>query len=472
MNGLLVRFRGAILATAALVAVGSVLWVVDALRPEPPTPDALKPMLYRFEKDELIGVRITRPDRELVLRWVDGDWTIEGQPWKPARSMTRKIAHQLHDLTARAEVVEFEEDLSVYGLGDGAIEVELTMRDGDVHLLQVGDPNPTAVSFYVRPMPAGRVFVVKKSAMDFWRVTLDDFRETRFAVFDADDAVGIDAVVDGRAVSVVRTGELTWEMTAPVAQKASRDAVRLMLGRVAALTAQDVVQDGRSGVERFGLETPQHRIRITLRTSEVVEFEFGDRIEGADPPQAYVYSVQDDAIYVVKDGLLDAYRKTAEEYRNEVLFPGQHEWTVEKMTVRQGTQGAIALDRTSDGWRWPDGQSVPGSTPKRVAGAAADLRAEGFHDTPPPDLGLDVPTASVSMVFQDGGTARVDVGNGWEVEEHGRTRKRSFARIEGDPTIYEVDGMLAEVVADMFREYGRKVERDAERHLDLAPAAP
>jgi hypothetical protein len=360
----------------------------------------------------------------------------------------------------------------VYGLGAGGIEVTVTMRDGDVHRFEVGDPNPTAVSFYVRPLPEGRVFVVKKSAMDFWRLTLDDFRETRFTTFDADDAVGIDAVVDGRAVAVVRTGELTWEMTAPAPQRASRDAVRLMLGRVAAVSAQDVVQDGRADLRRYGLEEPLHRIRISLRSGETVTLEFGAHIEESDPSMSYVYSVEEDAVYVVRDGLLDAYRKTVEEYRNEVLFPGQHEWTVERMAVRQGTQGEIALDRTSDGWRWPDGESVPGSTPKRVAGAAADLRAVGFHDESPPDAGFEVPTASVSMVFDGGEAVRVDIGRSWKVEDPNRSRTRSFARVEGDPTTYEVEGQLVDVVADLFREYGRKQERDAERHLDLAPAAP
>ncbi len=472
MNATLRRFRGALVALIALGAVGATLGIVDAMRPKLPTSDELKPMLYRFEKDDLVGAKIVRPDQSLELTKVEGEWLIAGQPWRPARSMTRKIAHQLHDLTARAEVIEHEENLSVYGLGEDAIHVLLTMRDGDTHEFEVGDPNPTSVSFYIRPLPAGRVFVVKKSSMDFWRVDIDAFRETKFATFDADDAVGIDATVDSRQLSLHRTGELTWEMTAPVTQRASRDAARMMLGRVAALTAQDVVQEGRNGLVRLGADPPKHIVRITMATGDSVTLHFGDPIPETDPSQSYVYSVEEDAVFVVKDGLLDAYRKTVEEYRNEVLFPGNHEWTVERMVVRQGTVNELALERTSDGWRWPDGQSIPGSTPKRVAGAAADLRAVGFHDVVPKGASLEVPTATVVLTFQDGNTARVDVGSSFDVMVRDRTAKRSFVRIEGDPTVYEVDGMLSEVCADLFREYGRKTERDAERHLDLAPSPP
>ncbi len=464
------RFKGAILTGLALAIVATVLNVIQrreeaALR----SPEALKPVIYRFEKDDMMAVRIERPDGVLDMRKVDGEWEMAGVPWRPARSMTRRVAHQLHDLTARAEIVDPNPDRSVYGLGEQAIRVGIALRDGSTLNFVVGDPNPTGVSYYVMPEPGDRVFVVKKSAMDFYRLDLESFRENRFATFDSEDATTVRATVDGRTIAVERTGELTWRMTEPVVMDASRQEARTMLGRVAALTAAAFVEDHPADKARYGLDPAAHRIEVRLATGATFTLEMGSEIPDTDPPQSYAYCVEDDAVYVVRNGLLDAYRKPIDDYRNEVVFPGRHEWNLASMTVWKGSSDALTLRRTSDGWRWPDDQAVPGQTPKRVAGSAADLRVVAW----PTDVtasGLDVPAAIVELAFEDGAVERIELGHTVsESHAEGRDEVRQYVRVGGKPDVFLVGGTLGDVIDDLFREFGRKEERQAERRLDLAP---
>lgn len=464
------RFRGALLTGVALAVVATVVVVIER-REEAAlsSPEALKPILFRFEKDDMMSVRIDRPDGVIDMRKVDGEWEMAGVPWRPARSMTRRVAHQLHDLTARAEVVDPEPDRSVYGLGEQAIRVAISLRDGSTLKFVVGDPNPTGVSYYVMPEPGERVFVVKKSAMDYYRLNLESFRENRFATFDSEDATTVRATVDGRTIAVERTGELTWRMTEPVVMEASRQEARTMLGRVAALTAAAFVEDHPADKARYGLDPAAHRIEVRLTTGATFTLELGSEIPDTDPPQSYAYCVEDDAVYVVRNGLLDAYRKPIDAYRNEVVFPGRHEWNLASMAVRKGTSEVLTLRRTSDGWRWPDDQAVPGQTPKRVASSAADLRVDQWP-ADVADSGLELPAATVELTFDDGVVERIELGQTVaKARPDGRETVQQYARVVGRPDVFLVVGTLGEVIEDLFREFGRKEERQAERRLDLSP---
>lgn len=453
------RFRGTLLALAALIALLGVAALIE-LRPASVPDRAVPDPIFRFEKEDLVGFVIERPGERLAIRNEGGTWTVEGRPWRPNRSMIRRVAHQLHDLDARADVVADTSDPRRYGFGEDATRVEVSLADRRKLGFEVGDPNPTSVSWYMRVTsdgdPNGRIYVVKKSAMDLWRLDAEAFREDRIATFDADEAVRIVATVDGRTVDVERTGEGRYRQRAPVDQPASRDAVRTMLGRISGMRAMGYVADHPTDLARWQLDPPLHRIVVTLDSGETISLRLGAGVPGADPPQRWALLEEDDAVYAIKDGLLDSFRLSDDALRDRELV-GRHEWDLETLGVQRGGE-SVALRRTSDGWRWPDDQAVPGSTPKRVAGRAAELRAVTFPAGPP---ALDPVWATVELGFPDGATTRIDLGARSETEQ--------LARVDGG-SVAEVDASLAEAIEDLFREYTRKQDRDADKRLDGASA--
>ena len=138
------RFVGTGLAALALLLViGLSWWVGGDERPPTIEPE----VLFSFEKEDLVAFRVSRPDEVLAFEEVQGRWQVVGQRWRPSASLVRRVAHQLHDLTARAQVVETAEDLSRYGLGAGAIRVDFTLASGQERSFEVGDPNPSSHAF-------------------------------------------------------------------------------------------------------------------------------------------------------------------------------------------------------------------------------------------------------------------------------------------------------------------------------------
>jgi hypothetical protein len=119
-----------------------------------------------------------------------------------------------------------------------------------------------------------------------------------------------------------------------------------------------------------------------------------------------------------------------------------------------------------------------------VAERAAEVRIVRFD--PPEPFELDPPWATVALKFEDGTTAEVQLGRGFDVDRppappmplrpgepppppQPRTEPHRIVRVVvdgGPPDPVEVSGDLYDTVEDLFREYGRKRDRDAEKRLD------
>ncbi len=474
-------FRGTFIAAALLLVVG-LAWFF--FKPEVEKTTDGGPRLFEFEKHELSKVAVKRPDgTEVVLVEKDGKWTIDGTDFVAGRSMVNRVKHQLHDLTARATVVEDPDMAELYGLGDNAIEVELTMRNGDSLRFRAGDPNPSSVSYYIQPLPGDVIYTVKKSAVDYYSLNLDEFRERRFAGFDSKDVTRYTAALRmdnaPEALDIEKVGERSWEMLAPEKMAASDDRVRRLLGRVSALKAKDFIELGATpsaaDLAKYGLDTPRVDLTIRFASRDPLHLLVGNDAETDNKLEelAYMMFADDDTIYVARRGMLDEYSADLSEYRNRRVVRMQAADVVAvdaELRARpdQDLEGSNGVRLAAGDWFWKDGVPVPGSTPERVARQLAEMEVESFVNDAPADLspyGLDNPVARVVLTDTEANERIVLLGGEGEarVDLEGRESPRRFAAIEGDPGVYLVDERVLRVVEDMIREGNRKAKKDLEK---------
>lgn len=475
-------FRGTLIAALLLAGVGGA-WL--ALRPavvETTTGEGQR--LLTFEKHELVKVNVHRPDAtDVVLVEDNGKWTIEGTDFVAGRSMVNRFKHQLHDLTARATVVDAPEQPELYGLGDNAVRISLELRDGRTLAFEAGDPNPTSVSYYIRPVPGDTIFTVKKSAVDFATLTLDEFRERRFASFDSKDATRYQATLQlegaPAVIDIERIGDRQWQMHAPEEMSANDDRIRRLLGRVSALKAKDFIELGdkpdAAVLVKYGLDKPRADLTIGFASRDPLHL-----LVGADAPSdnrleelAYMMFGGDDTIYVAKRGMLDEFVSPLEEYRNRRVVRMLAADVVEVEAILrkeegEDLEGRHAAVMSAGDWMWSDGVPYSGSTAERVAKTVAELEVETFFEDAPSDLGpygLDNPVARVILRDKDQNERVVLIGNKGEprVDGEGNSQPRRFVSIEGAEPIYVVDERVVRVIHDLIREGNRKAKRDAEK---------
>jgi hypothetical protein len=485
-------FRGTLIAALLLAVVAALVFWLDP-RPDEPLVEEDLP-LFRFEKPDLVRVVIHRPDGVLALaEQADGEWLVEGYAWPAARSMVNRVKHQIHDLSARATVIQDAESPEIYGLGQNAIKVELSFRDGAALAFLAGDPNPSAVSFYIQPLTGsaadGRVFTVKKSALDYYSLAPEEFRERRFASHDANDADRIEADLPGaRRIVLQRTGSFHWQLLEPVQVPASREEVRRLLGRVTALKAKAFVEDHPTDLGRYGLDAPRARILIKFASRDPIDLSIGDVAEvedGVGEPRSYAYMklADDFTVYTAPDDLLTDYEIEPADLRlRKFMLMRVGDVTDVLVDLRAGPDedlaGLVPMMYRADKWLWGDGVPVPGSTPSRVALRVAEIEADEIvaEDSGGSDrFGFARPRLTVQLT-DNAGTVRTLILGGEgpsTTDPEGHELRRFYARSDDAQTVYLVDDGVLDVAEDAVREYQRKTGHDAEtaeRHQRMEQA--
>jgi hypothetical protein len=471
-------FRGSGLALLLLLAAGVlVFWMRPTIFSDPVVEGA---RIFSFEKHELTRVEVSRPDdTTVVLAEVDGVWIIEATGHPAGRSMVNRVKHQIHDLTARAAVVEAPEDPERFGLGKNAIGVRLSLRGGRSIAFKVGDPNPTSVSYYIQPEDGDRVFTVQKAAVDYYSLTLDEFRERRFATFDSKDVVGFRADLKlpkaEYTLAMDRLSERQWQMTSPIEMSADDDHARRLLGRLSALKAVRFQPRDQASLSALGLTEP--RVDMTVRFASRAPLRI--RVGGEAPKLnrhdalAYVLMDEGDTVYVARSGMLKEFTTDPATMRNRrvVKMDAEDVVAIDATLVAQAEDplsGEGAVRYAAEQWVWSDGVPVSGSTPKRVARRFAELEVDEFVVEEAEDrgaYGLDTPIAVVSITDREDGHRVVLIGAAGPplIDPEGHEQARYYVAIEGSPAVYLVHRGLLEVVRDLVRESGRKAARDADK---------
>ena len=496
-------FRGTFIAVVALALVW---W---STRPDTTSdPTALvvnseaSVRLFNFEKSALNRVQIKRAQDTITLaEHLDGHWTIEGPGWRAASSMVNRIKHQLHDLSARAVVVENAEKPELYGLGTNAIRVTLEFRDGETLKFDVGDPNPTAVSWYVRPHSGDTVFTAKKSALDSFEMPISEFRERRFASFEAADADRIEASIRGHAPLILQRTEEdgTWQIESPIQARAGRESAQRLLGRISALKAAEFGPDSPTDLVPFGLAEPRATITVKFGSRDPLVVNIGDAIPSQDSPvneasreqRSYVSIEGIPTLFIARSQFLEDFTAPPEQLRNlrfMRLKPSDVSAYSLQMNDHDGlsTDRPINIRRSAENWMWEDGSIAAGSTTKRMVERSSNIRAkdiaseqaEPAHGFGTPRLELRLNTsADTSRVLLIGSEAPPELvpqmpipgppGAAPVAQEGPREERRFYAQTDDDPIVYLVDSSILTTALDLEREYKRKATKQAERKARL-----
>ena len=471
-------FRGSALSMALLLVVAAVVWWLRPTFFAPAVQEGAT--IFSFEKHELVRVEVDRPDGgSVVLVEKDGEWIIEATGYQAGRSMVNRVKHQIHDLTARAVVVESPENLELFGLGDNAISVRLSLRGGRDIAFKVGDPNPTSVSYYIQPEGQGSVFTVQKAAVDYYSLTLDEFRERRFATFDSKDVVGFEAILKlpqaDYTLAMERVSERQWQMSSPIEMSADDDHARRLLGRISALKAVRFQSRGEASLADLGLDEPRVDMSVRFGSRDPMRIRIGAEAPKLNRFDALAYVLLDgeDTVFVARSSMLEEFAKDPATMRNRrvVKMAAEDVVAIDATLVSKDPDdlsGLGAVRYAAEQWVWSDGVPVSGSTPKRVARRFAELEVDEFIDEDAADLGmygLDAPLARVTLRDRDEGTRVVLIGGKGPplVDPEGHKQDRYYTAVEGSSAVYLVHMGLVEVVRDLVREAGRKAQRDAEK---------
>ncbi len=160
-----VKLRTVLILVAALIALGVVFYFSS--RPGPVVQAEPQYFVWDVEMDELQTMEISLPRRGMGEAWVkheDQYWYFD-EPAGPKVDMQRwggGIPLLLSGPGANRRISEeaTDEQIESYGFAEPSMLIDLTLENGDVINIEVGDSTPDFQNYYIRLVDSRNVYMV------------------------------------------------------------------------------------------------------------------------------------------------------------------------------------------------------------------------------------------------------------------------------------------------------------------------
>ena len=285
-------------------------------------------------------------------------------------------------------------------------------------VLSVGKQAPkigsAATKTYVAA--AGKVFLVELDLAEKLSRPISEYRDKAVMSLDADRIVAM--TISGKeSYQLTKRGNV-WDFASPASAKAVQSEVKKLIGKVANLTADEIVDPAGRDLSTFGLEKDSETavIRLKLKVPpsatapattqpapekfEHVTLAFG----GKTKDKVYVRRIDDDGLFLIDESLAAKLQPKLIDLREkQILAANQREITGISMDLPGGT---MSLVKSSDG-RWNATEPFAGKANAAAVGSLINkinsLKAESFRDdaTAPGAYGLDSPRAKFALTTGD-----------------------------------------------------------------------
>jgi hypothetical protein len=166
------KLRTILIMVAVLIALG-VVFIFVRQKPEPPPTEPVKTFIWYFDMAELKRIGISLPKQGKGQAWVKHEdrYFHFDEPDGPKVDMTRwggGIPLLLSGPAAARIITEqaTDQQLELYGLDNPNMQIDLTLVNGDIIRIEVGDITPNHQGYYIRRVDSKFVYTVDYSWYD------------------------------------------------------------------------------------------------------------------------------------------------------------------------------------------------------------------------------------------------------------------------------------------------------------------
>lgn len=276
-----------------------------------PPGDFREKRLTRIPQASIERVEIGRGGERLVLVKSGARWEMTVPVKMDADDAdVRALLRGITDLSAGEFIQGAGDDLEKYGLGEGATEVILAPKEGDVEKFLVGKKTRRGKEVYIMRLNSGETLTVKA---DFAKdISLDPlaYRKKKVMGFDSAAAVRLSVSERGKPrVVCKRSDAKEWKALEPAGEEIRAAAVKVMLTTLAHLRAEEFVSPGDGDLAQYGLAEPEVEVNVEIDGAR------GKRDEalfvGRKTKEGVYYAMRkgDDAVFTIPAYMADNLRK-------------------------------------------------------------------------------------------------------------------------------------------------------------------
>jgi hypothetical protein len=419
-----------LIAMLVLAALGGgVYWSNKIKKAEEgkPAPDAPPQILSIPEAQfQRIDIRKTGGESLVLQKSNSGAWEMLSPPQFPVdQDAANGVVTTLASLSSGRLVEEKATDLGQFGLASPALEITIGRKDGKKQKLLVGDESPAAGGSFAKVEGDPRVFTIPSSSKSSFEKTPRDLRDKRLLTFDSEKLARLELVVKGQTIEFGKNSLNDWQIIKPQPLRADGGQIEELIRKLKEAKMDTAVsgEDEKKAAAAFAAAT----LVATARTTDAAGTQQLEVRRDKDK-NCYARSSFVTGIHKVSSDLGDGMDKSLDSFRNKKLFDfGFNDPS--KVEIRDGARQA-AYQKLPD--RWMSGTTqVDATTVNAVVDKLRDLAATKFVSG-----GFTTPLFEATVTSNQGKRAEKVL-----ISKQGASW---FARREGEPAVYELDGNAVE----------------------------
>lgn len=218
--------------------------------------------IISFERNQVEGINLAYPDREVKLVKKDLKWRMEKPAAYPAdENEIDRLLTELIGLKADRFVVEKLEDPARYGFLRPQLLVNLALKDNKTAAFRVGEK--TEGGFYANRVGGDPVYLVDPQVLNKLNKNVNDLRDKTILTFERDAVLALEFARPSTAtIRIEKKTEDKWRSVYPDNRDIDRFTLGNLLNEIRRVRAQDFVTDRPENLKMYGLDKPSLKINL------------------------------------------------------------------------------------------------------------------------------------------------------------------------------------------------------------------
>lgn len=219
-----------------------------------------------FKREDIVGITLTRGSETVGLETQGDQWVIK----QPSESKADEAALNslVGDIVSARIEREFPnpsaEALKEYGLAPPAVKLEVKLKDGKTHQIEIGGKDPLGSSAYARFDGTANVAVIGSALLTSADKPLKDWRDRALLGASEYDLTSLKVTNENGSFELGKK-DSDWVITSPISTEAEASEVSGLIAELTSAKAADIVSDSAGDLAKYGLD--KIKISVTAKTA-------------------------------------------------------------------------------------------------------------------------------------------------------------------------------------------------------------
>ena len=421
-------------AGVALAIAAGLVWWSRQRKVEEATPSA--PKLLTLNEPDMKKIELRRAAGEVTVleRGADGQWALTAPAaYRADREAVQALVNTLASLTAEKLVEEQTADFAEYGLKEPALIALVTMKDGKLHTLMLGDEVPAGSGVFARLAGEPKLYTVASYTRDSLDKKANDLRDKRLLTFETSALARIALRARGASFEFGRDGQNNWRIVKPEPLRADGWQVEELIRRLREAKLDPAVseEENRKHAAEFAKAAP-------LATAEITAGAVAQTLEvrRTQDKRYLARSSAVEGVHLLTNDIGEGLDKTLDDFRARKLF--EFGFTEPVRVEFKGAGLARVFRKEGENWL-EDKKQMDRVGVQSLIDRLRDLSAESFLTA-----GFTTAEIEVTVIAGEKQTA--------EKVLICRAGERFIARRDGEPPLYELKADAVNALTQAARD--------------------